>query len=121
QPADHVPIGEQREQCRYVALTQKSQCKPRGSDLDPSPDHDQVPLFTLPQLLSSRAFTPVFAGYGPEPAIETEAVDRRRRGERADAVETAPGPFETAFLQHAARGGIAHPRPADEHVVAEIA
>jgi hypothetical protein len=75
----------------------------------------------LPRLLSSRAFAPVFAGHGPQTAIETEAVDRGRRGERADAVEADARPLETAFLQHAARGGIAHPRPADEHVVAKIA
>src|SRR5207237_2231473 len=57
---------------------------------------------------------------GPQAAIEAEAVDRRRRIERADAVEADAGPLEAAFFEHAARGRIAHARPGNERVVAEV-
>src|SRR5215467_844068 len=73
------------------------------------------------QLLSPRALMPVFAGYGPPAAVETETIDRRGRGERADAVETDARPLEAAFFQHTARSRVAYPRAARHHVVAEIA
>src|SRR5262249_8624739 len=58
---------------------------------------------------------------GPPATVEAEAVDRRRGGERAEAIEADAGPLEAALLQHPARGRIAHPRAGDEHVAAEIA
>src|SRR5262245_20492461 len=39
---------------------------------------------------------------GPDAAVEPEPVDRCRTRQRPDAVETYPGPLETAFLQHPA-------------------
>src|SRR5262245_31215139 len=57
----------------------------------------------------------------PEAAVEPEAIDRRRRGQRSDAVEPDPGPLEAALLQHAAGGRVAHPRAAGEAIVAEVA
>src|SRR5712691_6817897 len=73
-----------------------------------------------PQLLSLRAVTPVFAGYGPQAAGEPEAVARRRRSQRADAVEPDPRPLEPALLQHPARGRVAHARARDQRVVPEV-
>src|SRR5262249_20088502 len=70
--------------------------------------------------LSPRAFTPVFANDGPPPAVETETIDRRGRGERADAIETDARPLETAFFQDPARSRVAHPRAARHHVVTEV-
>ena len=64
---------------------------------------------------------PVFADYGPPPAVETETIDRRGRGERADAIEADARPLEAAFFQHPARSRVAHPRAARQHVVTEIA
>src|SRR5215510_13244245 len=39
---------------------------------------------------------------GPDAAVEPEPVDWCRARQRPDAVETYPGPLETAFLQHPA-------------------
>ena len=52
EPADHVPICEQREQGLIVPLPHRTQRQPRGSSRDASLEHDQAPLCTLPQLLS---------------------------------------------------------------------
>src|SRR5262245_11402927 len=38
----------------------------------------------------------------PDAPLGTELVDRSRTRQRPDAVETYPGPLETAFLQHPA-------------------
>src|SRR5262245_23545890 len=58
---------------------------------------------------------------GPEAAVEAEAIDRRGRGQRSDAVEPDAGPLEAALLQHPARGRVAHARAPGEAIVAEVA
>jgi hypothetical protein len=50
-----------------------------------------------------------------------ETIDRRGRGERADAIETDARPLEAAFFQHPARSRVAHACAARHRVVAEIA
>src|SRR5262249_23956160 len=90
-----------------------------GSALPPG--YEPITLFSGSlHLLSPRAFTPIFANDGPPPAVETETIDRRGRGERAVAKEAAARPREPAFFQARARGGVAPPRAPRHHVVTEV-
>src|SRR5262249_37356957 len=90
----------------------------RGSALPPG--YAPIPLFSGSlRLWSPSAFTPISANDGPPPAVETETIDRRGRGERADAIADAR-PLETAFFQDPARSRVAPPRAARHHVVTEV-
>src|SRR5262245_56996198 len=71
--------------------------------------------------LISRAHSAPALERRPEAAVEPEAIDRRGRGERPDAVEADPGPLEAALLKHPSRGRVAHARTAGEAIAAEVA
>src|SRR6267142_4581763 len=58
---------------------------------------------------------------GPDAALEPEAIDRRRRMNRADAAKADAGPLESAFLQHAPRRRIGDARRRLQRLVADIA
>src|ERR1700688_3831424 len=58
---------------------------------------------------------------GPDAALEPEAIDRRRRMDRADAAEADAGPLEPAFLQHVARRRIGDAGARVQFLVVEIA
>src|SRR5882724_5559334 len=57
---------------------------------------------------------------GPQAAIESEAVDRRRGGDRVDAQQHHAVPLEAALFQDTARGRVRHPCARFEPLEAEI-
>src|SRR5262245_15746884 len=56
----------------------------------------------------------------PQAAVETEAIERRRGGDRPDSGEDDAGPLEAAFLQHAARRRVAHPRAGGQPIELQV-
>src|ERR1700734_3928908 len=57
----------------------------------------------------------------PQAAIEAEAIERRRRADGTDAIETDAGPLEAALFQHPARRRIADPGAGHQRVVTKLA
>ena len=57
---------------------------------------------------------------GPQAAVESEAVDRRRGGDRVDAQQHHAVPLEAALFQDTARGRVRHPCASLEPLEAEI-
>ena len=51
---------------------------------------------------------------GPDAARQAEAIDRRRRADRLEAVQLDAAPLEAAFLQNIARSRIADPRTGNQ-------
>src|SRR5262245_46593433 len=47
---------------------------------------------------------------GPQPAIQPEAIDRRRGSDGADASQYHAAPLEAALLEHATRGRVRYAR-----------
>src|SRR5262245_2164688 len=60
---------------------------------------------TLPDSRHPPRLTPSLER-GPQPAVEPEAIDRRRGGDGADASQHYAAPLEAALLEHAARGRV---------------
>src|SRR5260221_13760316 len=50
----------------------------------------------------------------PHTAREPEAIDRRRRSQRLEAMQLDAAPLEAAFFQDVARGGVSDPRARDQ-------
>src|SRR6266571_7202843 len=56
----------------------------------------------------------------PKPAVETEAIDRRRAGDGADAHQARARPLEAALFQNAPRRRIGDARRRLDRLVAEV-
>src|SRR5262249_29407707 len=74
----------------------------------------------LPHSPHAPHLSPAFQR-GPDTALEPEAVDRRRRVDRADAAQADAGPLEAALLQHAARRRVGDARARLQRLMIELA
>src|SRR5882724_920123 len=117
-PASITLVASVSSSAPMAAMRPSRMARSPGLPAAPVPSSSRPPRIRMSKGIGSLAPVPQRC---PQAAVEPEAVAWRRRGERADAIEPDAGPLETAFLQHPARRRIAHPRPRQQRVVAEIA